>query len=324
MRKLISLLAATALAVSGVAAPAAGAIGQACDEGLYSDTWLCATITVPDTVTLSTTDRVLLDITVDYTASGAFELDTNNWIRVTSQATGVVWTFDLYPISSTRDMTTLSLAPELATGRYTIDLYSSADVYYGWDVFDYEWLYITQSNVAYFTVEAPPVTPPPPKKKAQKTTMKLSAAKKTVGYNKKVTLKGSVVYGSSKKPLKNKKLRVFFDPTGERPKKKVGTVKTNSKGKFSTKFRQKVPGRWTVEWKGSSSYKKSSKSVTTRVKAKKYKSCKALNKDYPGGVARTERTAWKGAGNREPVVFKALYKKNSKLDRDTDGVVCER
>ena len=60
------------------------------------------------------------------------------------------------------------------------------------------------------------------------------------------------------------------------------------------------------------------------MKAKKYKNCTTLNKDYPGGVARTERTAWKGAGNREPVVFKALYKKNAKLDRDKDGVVFER
>ena len=121
MRKLISLLAATALAVSGVAAPAAGAIGQACDEGLYSDTWLCATVTVPSTVTLSPTERVPVDIVVDYAASGAFELDTNNWIRITSQTTGVVWVFDLDPISSTRDGITLTLAPGLATGRYTID-----------------------------------------------------------------------------------------------------------------------------------------------------------------------------------------------------------
>jgi hypothetical protein len=61
--------------------------------------------------------------------------------------------------------------------------------------------------------------------------------------------------------------------------------------------------------------------------AKAYPNCKALNAKYPHGVAR------KGAkdhvsGSSKPVttfaVHDAVYTANRKLDRDRDGVACEK
>jgi Excalibur calcium-binding domain. len=312
---------ALALAVSGaLVAPAAqAASGTACDEDSYSGAWLCAKVTVPSTVTLSKSKSVTMDVVVDYTASGDIDLSSGNWIIVTHESTGTRWTFDLDKVTSTRESVTLELQPGLVTGRFTVGVSSSAWVEYyddfGWDE-DYLWVY--ETAVTSFTVKAATT------KKAQKTYMKLGASAPKVAYNKKVTLKGSVTYGSSRKALKGKTLTVYFDPDGALPKKKVGTVKTNSKGQFSKSFRQKVPGTWTVTWKGNSSYKKVSRSVSTTVKPHKYSSCAKLNKDYPGGVAKSSSAAWKHGEDHEPLVFKALYTKNKHLDRDKDGVTCER
>lgn len=319
MKRLVSLIAATALLATALAVPASARTGEACEEGTYSNTWLCATIKGPNVVTLSRTKSVNFELTVNYTASHAVEIDTNNYIRLTSQSTGSTWAFQLHSVGAKRDWVKLVAAPGLPTGRYTVDLHSSGYVYYGSGSTDYEWLYISQPNILEFEVKAAPKA-----KSAAKATMKLSRSKAKVAYGKKVTLKGSVVYGSAKKPLKGKKLTVYFNPAGERPKKKVGTVKTTSKGTFSKAFKQKVPGKWTVTWKGSSSVKKVSKSVSTKVKPTKYKNCKAVNKDYRGGVAKTAKAARKARVDYKPYVFKSLYTKNKKLDRDKDGVVCER
>jgi Excalibur calcium-binding domain len=44
--------------------------------------------------------------------------------------------------------------------------------------------------------------------------------------------------------------------------------------------------------------------------AKRYKNCKALNRDYPNGVSRKSNPA--------------VYKANTHLDRDNDGRACEK
>jgi hypothetical protein len=60
-------------------------------------------------------------------------------------------------------------------------------------------------------------------------------------------------------------------------------------------------------------------------KVKMYKNCTALNKDYPGGVARSASVKNKGGKTKyKPYVSKALYDANKRLDRDKDFIACER
>jgi hypothetical protein len=57
---------------------------------------------------------------------------------------------------------------------------------------------------------------------------------------------------------------------------------------------------------------------------KKYKNCTAMNKDYPGGVARAGAQNLGGKIKRSPLVNTDIYLKNKTLDRDKDGLVCEK
>ncbi|ATH93754.1 hypothetical protein ACH95_11200 [Bacillus glycinifermentans] len=62
-----------------------------------------------------------------------------------------------------------------------------------------------------------------------------------------------------------------------------------------------------------------------KTKVKTYKNCKALNKVYKGGVARSKSVKNKGGKTKyKPYVSKALYDANKKLDRDKDKIACER
>ena len=57
---------------------------------------------------------------------------------------------------------------------------------------------------------------------------------------------------------------------------------------------------------------------------KKFSNCAALNKVYPGGVARAAK--WKNKGGEiknKPVVNTKLYNENASRDRDKDGIACE-
>ena len=57
----------------------------------------------------------------------------------------------------------------------------------------------------------------------------------------------------------------------------------------------------------------------------KYKNCAALNKVYPGGVAKAITSRNKGGKiRRQQVVNVEVYRMNKSLDRDKDGLVCER
>jgi hypothetical protein len=61
--------------------------------------------------------------------------------------------------------------------------------------------------------------------------------------------------------------------------------------------------------------------------AKRYANCAALNKDFRHGVARPGgRDIVKGKSKpvRGYAVNKAVYSKNTHLDRDKDGVACEK
>ncbi len=66
---------------------------------------------------------------------------------------------------------------------------------------------------------------------------------------------------------------------------------------------------------------------------KNYKNCTALNKEYAGGVARTGKAVnmktvsgkkVRADSSYSPKVRAALYDRNKGLDRDKDGIACER
>lgn len=61
--------------------------------------------------------------------------------------------------------------------------------------------------------------------------------------------------------------------------------------------------------------------------AKDYANCTALNKAYPGGVAKSKAAAAKavsGGAKKAPAVNAKVYAENASKDRDKDGVACEK
>ena len=61
--------------------------------------------------------------------------------------------------------------------------------------------------------------------------------------------------------------------------------------------------------------------------ATKYRSCEAMLRDYPAGVARDMKAARRAVANgmQKPKVSRAVYEANKGgLDRDDDGVTCEQ
>ncbi len=55
-------------------------------------------------------------------------------------------------------------------------------------------------------------------------------------------------------------------------------------------------------------------------------SCKAMRKVDPNGVALTQRAVKRAVkqGYRKPLLCPVAYDANKRLDRDRDGVACER
>ena len=57
----------------------------------------------------------------------------------------------------------------------------------------------------------------------------------------------------------------------------------------------------------------------------KYSNCTQLNKDYPGGVAKSKTVRNKGGNTKKtPTVNAKVYAENSSKDRDKDGIACEK
>jgi hypothetical protein len=59
--------------------------------------------------------------------------------------------------------------------------------------------------------------------------------------------------------------------------------------------------------------------------AAKFKNCSAVNKVYKGGVANSAGTVNQGGKTKhEPFVDAKLYKTLKSMDRDKDGIACEK
>ncbi|MCL6616173.1 MAG: excalibur calcium-binding domain-containing protein [Anoxybacillus ayderensis] len=78
--------------------------------------------------------------------------------------------------------------------------------------------------------------------------------------------------------------------------------------------------------KAKSSVVKSSSSKIKSSKIPLFKSCQELNKKYPGGVALSANVKNVGAKTKyKPFISPELYNVHKKrLDRDKDGIACER
>ena len=63
---------------------------------------------------------------------------------------------------------------------------------------------------------------------------------------------------------------------------------------------------------------------SSQAAAKVFKNCTELNKVYPGGVALPGAVNSGGVTKKVPKYDKALYEANKKLDRDKDGIACEK
>ncbi|WP_262174102.1 excalibur calcium-binding domain-containing protein [Saccharococcus sp. Marseille-Q5394] len=57
----------------------------------------------------------------------------------------------------------------------------------------------------------------------------------------------------------------------------------------------------------------------------KFKNCTELNKTYPGGVAKDAKVRNVGGKTKfKPFVSAEIYKAHTKMDRDKDGIACEK
>jgi hypothetical protein len=65
--------------------------------------------------------------------------------------------------------------------------------------------------------------------------------------------------------------------------------------------------------------------AVAKTKIIKFANCKAMNKVYKGGVAKSKTIKNKGGKTHfKPFVSSALYNANKTKDRDKDGIACEK
>lgn len=63
----------------------------------------------------------------------------------------------------------------------------------------------------------------------------------------------------------------------------------------------------------------------TSIVTKTYANCAALNKVYPGGIAKSSKAKNKGGKTKnKPTVNSAIYTANASKDRDRDNIACEK
>ncbi|KMY49609.1 excalibur calcium-binding domain-containing protein [Peribacillus loiseleuriae] len=65
--------------------------------------------------------------------------------------------------------------------------------------------------------------------------------------------------------------------------------------------------------------------IDVQAAPKSFKNCTELNKVYKGGVSKSSTAKNVGGKTKyKPTVNAELYNANKKLDRDKDGIACER
>ncbi len=100
----------------------------------------------------------------------------------------------------------------------------------------------------------------------------------------------------------------------------VRTVRSSKKGKLSTTVRASRSGTFAYGYGGVVA---EGDHVDVIPVAKRYRSCTALNKVYEHGVGK-KGAVDKGGSVDDFTVDAATYKKNRRIDRDRDGIACEK
>lgn len=173
--------------------------------------------------------------------------------------------------------------------------------------------------------EAPPA-PPAPVKKTIALTANASPEKVTKG--KKITIKGSV-----RRDGKKVKLRTALEfRKDDGAYVKVKSVTSSSNGALKTTVKASRSGSFRYTYAGSSTTEAGTSPGDHVVvkpkpkplpKPKAYKNCTALVKVYPHGVGKPGARD-KGGDVTDFTRDKKTYAKNTKSDRDKDGIACER
>ena len=174
-----------------------------------------------------------------------------------------------------------------------------------------------QASVAYRSrVEGPPAVAP--------VELLVDASPEEVVKGKKITVFGVIRRGSSGAPFSARTALEFRPDGGDWGKLK--SVASSEAGILSTKVKATRSGNFRFRYVGSSENEPATSAadhIVVRPKPKAYKSCGTLVKVYKHGVGKP------GAQdeNGDVTTFtrdKKTYAKNKKLDRDKDGIACEK
>ena len=147
-------------------------------------------------------------------------------------------------------------------------------------------------------------------------TLTTNASPEPARKGKKITVKGTVARDD--KGIKVK-ATLYFAKDGD-DFAKLKTVKSSSKGTLSTTVKAGRTGTYAYGYAG---VVDEGDHLEVIPAVKKYKNCTALNKVYEHGVGR-KGAVDKGGSVDDFTVDTATYKKNTKSDRDKDGIACEQ
>jgi hypothetical protein len=250
MRKVAIAIAAVAgLTVAGVALPAGAAThtGHASDSS--ADTSLSARVVISDVTSTQGGTRGRVD--VYYSASGGtLDVDSGNWVNVTSRTSGYWDLVDLSYVSATHERGSFLVKGNDPVGTYYVDIAASAEVQYGAESWESDYHFLDTDHVTHFTVKRNTattfnVTPEPVKRNHY--TNATGHVKKLVPYNYGLSSHYvSATYGT---------VHIYFNPTGSAPKRYVTSAKVNSHGNFSKPVKVTKSGAWSATYlPGGSTY----------------------------------------------------------------------
>lgn len=152
----------------------------------------------------------------------------------------------------------------------------------------------------------------------------VDASPEEVVKGRKVTVVGVVRRGPAGEPTALRTALEFRPDGGDW--RKLKSVTSSERGILSTTVKARRSGNFRFRYAGSPTlepFTSTADHIVVRPKPKSYKSCVALDKVYKHGVGRPGAQDEGGDVTRF-TRDKKTYAKNKELDRDQDGIACER